>query len=41
MTTDEIRQVLKKIKSGKAPGLGNFPLKLIKAAPSILYDVIA
>ena len=36
----EVHQAVKRMKNGKAPGLGILSVELIKAAPSILFEAI-
>ena len=41
ITPQEIREALKNMKKGKAPGSGNISVKLLKAAPDILMEILA
>ena len=41
ITPQEIREALKNMKKGKAPGSGNISVKLLKAAPDMLIEILA
>ncbi len=41
VTTEEVETAVKKLKTGKAAGLGNIPAELLKNAPQKLYKMIA
>lgn len=40
ISTGEVKEVLSKVKNGKAPGLGNVNIKLLKAGPQVLMDAL-
>lgn len=41
ITAEEVKKNVVKLKNGKSPGLGNISNELLKAAPSILFDILA